>query len=93
MTHSDAMKFRLLVGGPVPADRRLAPTTEDLRYVKRFLLETATEVNQRVGIRLAALLEGFHQADAALFDPQARANEVSQRFGFALTISGRIGVP
>jgi hypothetical protein len=91
VTHSDAMKLRMLVGGPVPADRRLAPTTEDLRYVKRFLSETATDVNQRVGARLAVLLEGFHQADPALFDAQARANEVSRQFAFPLTISGHVG--
>ncbi len=93
MTHSDAMKLRMLVGGPVPADCRLAPSMEDLRYVKRFLFETANEINQRVGTRLAALLDVFHQADATLFDAEARANEVSQQFAVSLTISGHVGVP
>jgi hypothetical protein len=92
MTHSDAMKLRMLVGGPVPSDCRLAPTMEDLRYVDRFLSETATDVNQRVGNRLAVLLEIFHRADPTLFDAQARANEVSQQFAFAVTINGHIGV-
>ncbi len=92
MTHSDSMKFRVLIGGHVPADRRLAPLTEDLKYVKRFLTETATNTNQRVGTRLAAILEGFHVADPALFDGQVKANEVSQRFVFAVTISGHPGV-
>jgi len=91
ITHSDAMKLRMLVGGSVPADRRLAPTADDLRYVKRFLSETATEANQRVGTRLAELLEQFHRADPALFDAQAKANEVSQRVAFAVTISGHLG--
>jgi hypothetical protein len=93
MTHSDAMKLRMLVGGPVPSDCRLAPTTDDLRYVKRFLSETATDVNQRVGNRLAVLLTIFQQADSTLFDAQARANEVSQQFAFPVTISGRAGTP
>jgi hypothetical protein len=93
ITHSDSMKLRMLVGGPVPAGQRLAPTTADLRYVKRFLSETATEVNQRVGTRLAELLDGFLQADPTLFDAQARANEVSQRFAISLTIGGHAGVP
>lgn len=92
LTHSDSMKLRMLVGGPVPADRRLSPIAEDLRYVKRFLTETATDVNQRVSTRLAALLEVFHLADAVLFDAQARANEVSQLFTFPVTINGHVGV-
>jgi hypothetical protein len=93
LTHSDSMKLRMLVGGPIPAERRLSPTAEDLRHVKRFLFATATEVNQRVGARLAELLGAFHAADPTLFDAQARANDVSQRFGFALTINGHGGVP
>jgi hypothetical protein len=91
LTHSDAMKFRMLVNGPVPADRRLSPTTEDLRYVKRFLWETATHTNQRVGLRLARLLDEFHAADPALFGAQVKADEVSQRFGFSVTIRGHVG--
>jgi len=93
ITHSDSMKLRMLIGGAVQADRRLSPTTEDLRYVKRFLSETAMDVNQRVAGRLAVLLEGFHLADPALFDAQTKANEISQRFTFPLTISGQVGVP
>jgi hypothetical protein len=93
LTHSDAMKLRMLVGGPIPAERRLSPTAEDLRYVKRFLAETATEVNRRVGTRLAELLGAFHATDPALFDAQAKANEVSQRFAFPVTISSHVGVP
>lgn len=87
------MKLRMLIGGPVQADRRLSPTTEDLRYVKRFLSETATDVNERVGTRLAVLLHGFYLADPALFDAQAKANEISQRFASPLTIGAHVGVP
>jgi hypothetical protein len=92
LTHSDAMKFRLLVGGAVAAERRLGPTADDLKYVKRFLKETADHTNQRVGQRLAELLGLIHAADPGLFDGQAKANEVSQRFTFAVTINGHVGV-
>jgi hypothetical protein len=60
--------------------------------VKRFLAETATHTNQRVGTRLAQVLELFHVADPMLFDAQVRANEVSQRFALAVTINGCVGV-
>jgi hypothetical protein len=92
ITQSDSMRFRVLSGGPVEADRRLSPTENDLRYAKRFLTETATRTNERVGLRLAHLLGLFHAADPALFDPQTRADEVSQRFAFSVTIHGHVGV-
>jgi hypothetical protein len=93
LTHSDAMKFRMLIRGPVVAERRLSPSTADLRYVKRFLTETALHTNERVGRRLAQLLEGFHVAEPGLFDAQVRANEVSRRLAMAVTIHGCVGVP
>jgi hypothetical protein len=92
LTHSDSMKFRVLIRGPVAAVRRLSPTSEDLRFVKRFLSETATHTNRRVGTRLATLLGSFHAADPGLFDAQATANTVSQRFAFPVTINGHVGV-
>jgi hypothetical protein len=93
LTHSDSMKFRVLIGGPVAADRRLSPSTEDLRYVKRFLSETAAGANQRVGTRLAELLGAFHAANPTLFDAQEKANEISRCFAYAVTVHGRVGVP
>ena len=92
LTHSDAMKFRMMIHAPVPTDRRLSPTTEDLRYAKRFLVETAVRTNQRVGIRLAQLLDEFHQANPSLFDAQTRANEVSRRFAVLVMSHGFAGV-
>jgi hypothetical protein len=86
------MKFRVLIGGHVAADCRLAPTTDDLQYVKRFLSETASHTNQRIGVRLADLLTEFHQADPALFDAQDKANELSRQFAVPLTVDGRVGV-
>ena len=81
-----------LLKQPVHANRRLAPSSDDLRYVKRFLWETAFRTNQRVGKRLAELMEWLHVADPAIFDAQAVANQISQRFGFAVTVNGRVGV-
>ncbi len=92
LTHSDAMKFRVLVGQPVATDRRLAPFTEDLRYVKRFLSETATRTNERVARRLAVILGTLHVADPTIFDAQPTANQLSKRFGYAVTINGHVGV-
>jgi hypothetical protein len=91
ITHSDSMKFRMLVGAPVAPDRRLFPSTDDLRYVKRFLSESASRTNQRVGDRLGHLLTGFHVADQALFDAQAKADEVSPRIARPVTIDGQTG--
>lgn len=88
ITHSDSMKFRVLIGGPVAPDRRFFPSVDDLRYVKRFLSETAVHTNQRVGLRLAHLLSSFHLIDLALFDAQAKADEVSQRFAMSVMING-----
>ena len=59
--------------------------------VKRFLIETANRTNQRFGIRLAQLLTGFHVADPLLFDGLTKANDVSQRFAFSVTINGNVG--
>ncbi len=92
ITHSDAMRFRALVGGAVEPERRLSPADDDLRYAKRFLSEAATRTNERVGRRLAQLLGELHAGDAGLFDAQARADEVSRRFTFPVTINGHVGL-
>ncbi|QEH36061.1 hypothetical protein OJF2_46190 [Aquisphaera giovannonii] len=41
ITQSDAIKLRLLVRGPVPREKILAPSRDDILYLKRFLDETA----------------------------------------------------
>jgi hypothetical protein len=92
ITDSDSMKFRVLIRGHVPTDCRLAPTTEDLRDVKRFLSEAATHTNERVGARLADLFTSFHGDDPALYDAQQKADEVSRHFTLSLTVDGQIGV-
>lgn len=93
MTRSDAIKLRLLVKGPVPADHVLAPTRDDLRYLKRFLDETANDANRRVGGRLADVLTALHQIDPTLFAAPAVADAVSATFGIALPVAGATGHP
>lgn len=92
ITQSDAVKLRLWAKEPIDAPRLLAPTREDIRYVKRFLDETATACNQRIGERLAVSLTDLHAVDPNLFAPQEKANELSLAFGFPLGVAGAIGV-
>jgi hypothetical protein len=91
LTQSDAIKFKLLVHGQVEPQRVLQPTRSDLRYVKRFLDESASRTNDRVGRRLAELLTTIHAANNVLFFPQETANLVSKDFGISLTVAGAVG--
>ncbi len=93
ITHSDAKRFRVMIGGPVENDCRLAPDTEDLRHIKRFLSESAEQVNIRVGKRLAELLTAYHASDLGLFDAKSEADALSRRLDFSVTIDGQAGIP
>jgi hypothetical protein len=92
VTQSDGIKFRLLAKEAVASPRLLAPTWDDLRFLKRFLDETAKSCNQRVGQRLAELLTTLHAGDPTLFSPQATADALTQTFGFSLTVAEAAGV-
>jgi hypothetical protein len=70
----------------------LLPTLRDVRYVKRFLDETASRINERVGNRLAELLTTIHAANGILFMPQEMANLLSRDFGLVLTVAGVAGI-
>jgi hypothetical protein len=93
LTESDAAKLRLLVKVPVAAGVVLTPTKEDIRYMKRFLVEAAQQTNGRIGRRLAQLLTEILDGDATLFDAQDKANTISRQFGIALTVKGKVGRP
>lgn len=93
ITHSDAKRFRVMVGGPVAGECRLSPQTDDLRHVKRFLSELAERTNRRVGLRLAVLLTGYHSMDSGLFDAKAKADDLSRRLTFSVAIDGQVGTP
>jgi hypothetical protein len=91
ITQSDAIKLRLLVRAPVPSLQVLGPTRDDIRYLKRFLDETAERSNRRIGERLAELLTTIHAADPGLFVPRETADALTRTFGFVLTVAGTLG--
>jgi hypothetical protein len=91
LTSADSMKLRLLGNTQVPREQRLAPTVDDLRYVRRFLAETAASTNERVSIRIGELMTAIRQADRSLFDGQDQADLVTRTLGIAVTIDGFIG--
>ena len=86
VTQSDAVKFRLLARQQVDAPRHLVPVRDDVRYVKRFLDESADSINYRVVVRLAELLTTLHADNPALFVPQEVANKLSGDFRSPKTI-------
>jgi hypothetical protein len=92
ITQSDAVKLRLWAKEPVASPQVLLPTRDDIRYLKRFLDETAVNCNRRIGERLAALLTTLHSEDPSLFVAQEMSNTVSQTFGLSLTVAGAVGV-
>ena len=94
ITHSDAVKLRILSREVVQATRLLTPTSQDLTYLKRFLDETARECNKRVGERLAELLTLVHTETPGLFVPATLANRISTVFQTVLqvaTVNGVVG--
>src|SRR5262249_34259042 len=91
ITQSDAIKLRLLVRAAVSPMQVLAPTRDDIRYLKRFLDETAERANRQIGERLAELLTALHATDPGLFVPQTMADAVTRTFGFVLTVTGAAG--
>jgi len=91
ITLSDAVKLRLCARETVESPRVLAPTRDDLRYLKRFLDETAKVCNQRVGDRLAELLTLMHGQYPALMVPQEMADRVSRIFRLPLTVATAVG--
>ena len=91
LTESDARRLTLMVKAEVNSGDALNPDLFDLRYVKRFLVETADHTNNRIGQRLAELLTEWQQDDSTLFVPQELANSISNSFQQSLTIDGCAG--
>ena len=80
-----------MVKEQVNAGVSINPDLHDLRYVKRFLVETADLTNTRVGLRLASLLTERHTEDSQLFTPQTIADAVSANFQMSLSVGGAAG--
>ncbi|MBI4580347.1 MAG: hypothetical protein HY718_11635 [Planctomycetes bacterium] len=91
ITRSDGIKLKLLLRRDVSTDCILAPTEDDLRYVKRFLSDLGRTTNDRIAQRLAAILTILHQQSPMLLDAQAQADALSKQFGLAVTIDGMVG--
>ena len=91
LTDSDARRLTMMVKTQVTSGNTLDPQLSDLRYVKRFLVETADHTNNRIGQRLAVLLTERYRDDPTLFVPQERANAISTAFQQSLTIDGFAG--
>ncbi len=81
------MKLRVLTRRPVEKDRILVPTEIDLRYVKRFFHETADDINCRVGIQLAILLDAIHFESPSLVDPGTKAQQLANIFDMSMTVA------
>jgi hypothetical protein len=92
VTGSDAAKFKMIVKSNVDSNRILTPTNDDIKYVKRFLSETAQSVNRRIGTRLADVLTVLHSDSPVLFDSLDRASAISRELAFSVTIDGSVGV-
>ena len=80
ITRSDAVKLRLWVKENVEAPRILAPTRNDINYLKRFLDETETYCNCRIGDRLAQLLTAIYTPTLGSPTPQTIADRVKALF-------------
>lgn len=91
VTQSDAVKMRLWAREPVQSPRMLTPTRDDLRYIKRFLDESAEVCNRRIGVRLAELLTALLHETPGLFVPQDEADQLTSAFGNTLTVGGVLG--
>lgn len=90
-TESVRSEITVGAGARFDAPRVLLPTVEDVRYVKRFLDETAESINGRVGDRLAALLTSFHQKSPDLIDAKSTADRLAKDFQLALVVDGIAG--
>lgn len=92
VTRSDAVRLRLLAKEPVEGARLLVPTRNDLRYLKRFLDETAEVCNRRIGERLGELLTAIRASTPTLFEPQTMADRLASIFRLPLQVAGASGV-
>lgn len=92
ITKSDAIKLRLLAKEPIQGPQVILPTKNDVRYLKRFLDETAKTCNLRIGQRLAEVLTNVHVTNPSLFDATVMANALSCTFAEPLVVDGITGV-
>jgi hypothetical protein len=92
ITKSDAVKLRIWAKTGVEAPRVLAPSKNDIRWLKRFLDSTAEDCNERIGRRLAELLTEIHTQTPAFVEATDMANRITGLFGMVLRVAGVDGV-
>ncbi len=92
ITISDAAKLRILAQEEVVGPRLLVLTRDDIRYLKRFLDETATLCNLRIVTRLAELMSTIYTQSPALLNSQECATRLASVFRLPVTVAGAVGV-
>jgi len=80
VTKSDAAKLRQLTRSDIQSDGVFAPTFNDVRYLKRFLDDTAKSINDRVGDRLAELLAKLLDEGLLVFDAAEKKDDLAKIF-------------
>ena len=93
LTESDTTKLRHMLRTPLNGSQVLAPSSSNVRQIKRFLDETAQKVNERIAIRLAALLTKMHNENALIFDPAAKAQTLANSFSITTSVCGQTASP
>jgi hypothetical protein len=92
ITKSDAVKLRVWAKEAVGAPMVMAPARNDIRWLKMFLDDTAKDVNQRTGERLATLLTTINAKTPGILNPAELANRITATFGTVLKVATVEGV-
>jgi hypothetical protein len=92
ITRSDAVKLSVMAKEAVRPAVMLAPTRDDLWYLKGFLDDTAEVSNRRIAIRLAELLTTIHTQAPTLLAPADGAKRLTDLFQLPVTVAGVTGV-
>jgi hypothetical protein len=93
ITESDATKLRRILQSPIEGNKVLRPSSWNVLQVKKILDEAAKDINGRMAIRLAGLLEKMHQENYLTINPALKAQELVRVFGVPVTMCGHTESP
>ena len=93
ITQSDAIKFQARLGGKVSHSGVLAPSHDDVHYLKQLLDETVELADRRIADRVGELLTALYSDDPTLFEPQTEADKAARTLGRPVTVAGAAGSP